>query len=254
MKKGIILSLLFGCILTTIRCKESNVIETSIIPNDSIPKDKNASVVEATKSNFKMNTAEFIPKNYTLYEEILGDLNNDGLDDSVLLLKGTDKEKILLDENSVNVNRNRRGIIILFKKGKGYELLLKNYECFSSESEEGSAYFDPELTLSIKKGNFEITFSHGKHGFWTYTFQNKKDDFELLKYYVSTSHGNDVIKSETTIDYSNQNKTIKTNTNKKAKIGKEVFKVNVEDIVIKKIVKLSEIKDFDELNILEYID
>ena len=47
------------------------------------------------------------------------------------------------------------------------------------------------------------------------------------------------IKSETTIDYLSKKKTIKTNTNKKAAIGKEVFKEKVENIVIKKIVKLS---------------
>ena len=99
----------------------------------------------------------------------------------------------------------------------------------------------------------EIAFSHGKHGFWTYTFQHKNDDFELIKYKVTASNGN-VIKSETTIDYLSKKKIINTNTNKKNKNGEEVFEEKVENIVIKKIVKLSEIKDFDELNILDYID
>lgn len=247
MKKSLILGLLITFTLITIGCKKTNNDGRSITLNYSISNNN------ADENSYRMKPSGFIPKDFVLYEELFGDLNNDGLEDCVLIIKGTDKEKILVEENAVNLNRNRRGILVLFKNEKGYELVLKNYDCFSSESEEGSAYFDPELKVSIKKGNLEIAFSHGKHGFWTYNFQHKNDDFELIKYNVTASNGN-VIKSETTIDYLSKKKTIKTNTNKKNENGEEVFKEKVENIVIKKIVKLSEIKDFDELNILDYID
>lgn len=249
MKKGIILSLLFGFILTTTGCKKSNrTAENDTIKNNEIP-----SVIIDEDDSTKMKATDFITEGYTLFEEIKGDLNNDGLQDAVLIIKGTDKEKILVEENAVNLNRNRRGIFVLFKNEKGYELVLKNYDCFSSESEEGSAYFDPELKVSIANGNLDIAFSHGKHGFWNYNFQYKNNDFELVSYKVTSNKGS-TIKKETSIDYLSKKKTIKTNTNKKNKNGEEVFEEKVENIVIKKIVKLSEIKDFDELNILDYID
>lgn len=242
MKNSLILGLIIT-FTTTIGCKKSNSDGSTIGVNDSIPYN------DAAQGSYRMKPSDFIPADCVLYEQIIGDLNNDGLEDYVLIIKGTDNEKILIEENSVNLNRNRRGIIILFKKEKGYELVLKNYDCFSSESEEGSSYFDPELTVSIKKGNLEIEFGHGKHGYWNYTFQHKNDDFELINYFLSNSTGT-IIKSETTINYLTQKKLIKTNTNinTKAEFGEEIFKEKKENIFIKKIVKLSEIKDFDEFS------
>ena len=243
MKKSLILGLLITFTLITIGCKKTNNDGRSITLNDSISNNN------ADENSSRMEPSGFIPKDFVLYEELFGDLNNDGLEDCVLIIKGTDKEKILVEENALNLNRNRRGIFVLFKNEKGYELVLKNYDCFSSESEEGSAYFDPELTVSIKNGNLEIKFGHGKHGFWNYTFQHKNDDFEMIGYFMSASNGT-TIKSETTINYLTQKKLIKTNTNtnKKAGFGEEIFKEKEENIVIKKIIKLSDIKDFDEFS------
>ncbi|WP_322550601.1 hypothetical protein [Flavobacterium psychraquaticum] len=243
MKNSLILGLIITFTITTIGCKKSNSDRSSIVVNDSIPDN------DAAADSYRMKPSNFIPDDCALYEQITGDLNKDGLEDYVLIIKGTDKEKILIEENSINLNRNRRGIIILFKKEEGYELILRNLDCFSSENEEGSAYFDPELTVSIKNGNLEIKFGHGKHGFWNYTFQHKNDDFEMIGYFMSASNGT-TIKSETTINYLTQKKLIKTNTNnnKKAGFGEEIFKEKEENIVIKKIIKLSDIKDFDEFS------
>ena len=51
------------------------------------------------------------------------------------------------------VDRNRRGIIILFTEKDGYKLASKNYNCFSSENEDGGNYFSPELWVEERKGN-----------------------------------------------------------------------------------------------------
>lgn len=249
MRRSIIFGLIFTFTLTIAGCKKSN----SNKANDTIDTNDIASDFKEKDDSNKMKVADFITDDFALFEEITGDLNNDGLKDVVLIIKGTDKEKILIEENSINLNRNRRGIIILIKNEKGYELVLKNYDCFSSESEEGSAYFDPELTGNLNNGNLEIGFGHGKHGFWNYIFQLKNKDFELIKYGVTATNGK-VIKTETTIDYLTKIKSVKTNSNKKNDIGEDIFKEKKEKIVVKKIVKLSEIKDFDELNIFDYID
>ena len=69
----------------------------------------------------KKNPADFIPKGYVLHtyeggisagswDEIKGDLNKDGLEDVVLIIKGTDKSKIIHDEYRGELDRNRREI------------------------------------------------------------------------------------------------------------------------------------------------
>jgi hypothetical protein len=104
----------------------------------------------------KKNPSDFVPKGYVInkyeggisaegWDEIRGDLNKDGLEDAVLIIKGTDKSKIIQDEDRGTLDRNRRGIIVLLNKGNYYELASKNYSCFSSENEDGGAYFAPEL-------------------------------------------------------------------------------------------------------------
>ena len=68
----------------------------------------------------------FIPKEYVIFEKVFGDLNIDGLPDCVLIIKGTDKTKIINDEYRGKLDRNRRGIIVLFKKNDHYDLATKN--------------------------------------------------------------------------------------------------------------------------------
>ena len=84
---------------------------------------------------------------------VKGDLNKDALEDIVLIIKGTDKSKIIEDENRGKLDRNRRGIIVLLNKGNYYQLAAENYDCFSSENEDGGVYFAAELNVEIKKGN-----------------------------------------------------------------------------------------------------
>ena len=48
------------------------------------------------------------------------------------------------------IDRNRRGIIVLFSEEKGYKVAVKNYNCFSSENEDGGVYFAPYLSIDIR--------------------------------------------------------------------------------------------------------
>ena len=93
----------------------------------------------------------FIPKGYVFFSRCVGDLNNDGEPDMVLMVKGTDKSKWVNDEQRGQLDRNRRGLIILLKREAGYELIVQNYKCFSSENEDGGMDYAPELSLDINK-------------------------------------------------------------------------------------------------------
>ena len=199
----------------------------------------------------KFNPTDFLPKGYVVFEQINGDLNKDSIDDCVLIIKGTDTSKIVTDKYLGNLDHNRRGIIILFKKNGKYELALKNLECFSSENEDGGVYFAPELSIEIKKGNLYVHYGHGRYGYWKYTFRFQKSDFELIGYDASDNRG-PVINSETSINFSTKVKQIKVNTNENAESGEEVFKITSEKIKIDNLIKLSQINDFDEIDLSIY--
>jgi hypothetical protein len=198
----------------------------------------------------KKNPTDFLPKGFVLSEKISGDLNRDGLEDCVLIIKGTNKSKIVADENRGKLDRNRRGIIILFNKRDNFELAVKNYDCFSSENEDGGVYFPPELSIEIRKGNLYAHYGHGRYGYWQYTFRYQNSDFELIGY--DASNGGVVIESETSINFLTRKKQLKVNTNENAQGGDEVFKETWKNIIVSRLVKLSEIKDFDELDMTAY--
>ena len=98
--------------------------------------DKNTPNKNTTdQQNLKVeqNLSNFLPQGYVIFEKLYGDLNKDGNDDCVLIIKRTDKNQIITDENRGKLDRNRIGIIVLFNKNNHYELAVKNYNCFSSE-------------------------------------------------------------------------------------------------------------------------
>lgn len=89
-------------------------------------------------------------------------------------------------------------------------------------------------------------YGHGRYGYWTYTFRLKNNDFELIGYDSSDNFG-PRIDSETSINYLTKKKVTKTNTNQEGEGGDEVFEEKTEKIKVNKLVQLSKIKDFDEL-------
>jgi hypothetical protein len=198
----------------------------------------------------KQDPSDFLPKGYVIFEKITGDLNNDGIEDCILIIKGTDTNKIVTDEHRGKLDRNRRGIIILFNKKDHFELALKNYNCFSSENEDGGVYFAPELSIEIKKGNLYVHYGHGRYGYWEFTFRFNNSDFELIGY--DETNGGPVIESETSVNFLTKKKQEKVNTNENAQGRDEVFKVTRKNINVNKLIKLSEIKDFDELDMTVY--
>jgi hypothetical protein len=94
-----------------------------------------------------------IPAGYSFFEGIRGDLNGDGAEDDVIIIKATDKKGIMRNEDGKLVDRNRRGVMIFFKNGDDYKLVLENRQIFASENEYGGVYYAPELYLEIEKGN-----------------------------------------------------------------------------------------------------
>lgn len=202
------------------------------------------------KAQYKKPT-DFIPDNYTEFETVYGDLNKDGIDDCVLIIKKVDSSNIVLNEYNNLVDRNRRGIIILFKEDDRYQLIEKNYSCFSSDQEYGGIYYPPELYIEIQKGNLYVKYSHGRYGAWKYTFRYQNSNFTLIGYDNSSNYG-PVVNTQTSINFLTKKKLIRENTNENDEGGDEVFKDTWSKVTITELIKLAEIIDFDELSMRDY--
>ncbi len=194
---------------------------------------------------------EIVPKGYLLFEQYKGDLNGDGKEDYVLLIKDTKKEDVVVNRFSDTVDRNRRGIIVVFDTGKRYEKIVENKDCFLSENEDGGVYMPPELWIDIKDGKLKIHYGHGRYGYWVYIFKYLESNFKLIAYEASENQGPRVL-YKTKIDFRNRKKIISKNVSDIPDPEEEEFETTHYKIQISELLKLSEIKNFSELNISKY--
>ncbi|MDO6804022.1 lysozyme inhibitor LprI family protein, partial [Wenyingzhuangia sp. 1_MG-2023] len=197
------------------------------------------------------NITNFIPKGYKLFEKYFGNLNNDNLEDCILIIKKTDSLNVIKDKYQGKIDRNRRGIIVLLNNDKKfYRESIKNLDCFSSENEDGGVYFSPELSIKIINKKIIIHYSHGRYGYWKYQFRINENEFELIGY--DSSYGGAVIKSQTSINFLSKKKLYQKNINENDEGGDEIFENTWSKVNISNLIKLSEIKDFDNLNMSKY--
>ena len=196
----------------------------------------------------KQRITDFIPKGYKLFEKISGDLNKDGLEDCVLIIKATRKDGFVKNSFDKVVDRNRRGIIILFTEKDGYKLASKNYNCFSSENEEGGVYCAPYLSIDIRNSKLFVHYAHGRYGYWEYCFRYQDSDFMLIGYESFGSHGPTVL-GKVSINFLTGVRYDDDNVNKYDDDAEEKFVRKVIKLKKEPLKKLSEIDDFDELEI-----
>lgn len=187
----------------------------------------------------------FLPKGYIIVATSYGDLNNDGEEDCILVVKGTDKNKFVINRFDEKVDRNRRGVIILFKDEDVYKLAAENYDCFLSENEDGGVYYPPELWLGVESGNLVIQYGHGRYGYWRYLFRYQESKFKLIGYDSSSNRG-PIVQKETNINFLTKRKLVRENINENDEGGDEVFKETWHTIHIEKLWSLSDIKDFED--------
>ncbi|WP_339697791.1 hypothetical protein [uncultured Marixanthomonas sp.] len=96
-----------------------------------------------------------------------------------------------------------------------------------------------------------VHYNHGRYGYWAYTFRFQNSNFKLIVFNSSSNRG-PVVHIETSINFLTKKKLIKENTNKNAEGGDEIFKETWNNVIIENLIKLSEIRDFDELDIYNY--
>lgn len=193
----------------------------------------------------KIKYKAYIPAKYVLFEAIQGDLNNDGIQDLVLIVKATDPTQWVNHEYRGKLDRNRRGMIVLLADKGKYKPILSNLSCFSSENEEGGVYFAPELWFEINKGLLNVHYGHGRYGYWNYSFRLQNQDLRLIGYDSSSNH-EPYVESETSMNFLTDKKVIRKNLNEDPD-GEPRFKEIWSKAKISPIY-LSKIQDFDGLN------
>lgn len=194
----------------------------------------------------------FIPKGFNLTEtDCKGDFNKDGKNDCILIIQNTQKSAWQKNINDRLVNRNRRGIIVLFKTLKSYEKVLENKAIFGSENEEGGVYFAPDLVVESSKNKLIINYLHGRYGYWSYTFDyrdiNFKKDFYLIGYDSSHNHG-PYTESMDSVNFLTRKYCYQKNVNTNFEDNTPKFKTTCYALPKKSLLKLSDIQDMDEVD------
>ena len=184
------------------------------------------------------NIDGFIPKGWKSILSANGDLNNDKLEDTVVVIEKDDKANIVKNENlgSEYLNLNPRILLVLFKQKNGsYILASKNDKGFikSAGDKENSALMDILDNISIKNNILKIKFNYFlSAGSWsvtqnTYTFRFQNKKFELIGFDNNSYMRNSGNQEEFSINFSTNKVKITTGGNmfdEKANKPKEEWK------------------------------
>ncbi|MBO7593424.1 MAG: hypothetical protein J6T12_00480 [Salinivirgaceae bacterium] len=176
--------------------KFGDVLEFELISADSL------NCLKKTQPKFCSSIDEFpklAPQGY-VYDGIIcdHDFDNNGLTDYLLFIRATKRENFELEnfwrgvERDTLIDRNPRGYLLAMNRGERFEVTSFNYECFPSANESGGVYFPPELEISPinfsdnEKG-LDVSYSHGRYGYWVYSFKYNNGEFILTMFYRDES-------------------------------------------------------------------
>ena len=126
--------------------------------------------------NVPSSVKRFIPNGYEVLNFTKGNLNRDGIDDAILILKTT-------TENNNMENSPKRPLYILTGNGDGtYRLRAKNSNTILG-IRDGGILGDPFSAVAIKNGYFSIEYYGGSSWRWvkvvTFRYDNDRDNWFL---------------------------------------------------------------------------
>lgn len=112
----------------------------------------------------------------------------------------------------MSFSKMKINIILLLKISTAFRLKMKMAASILLQNSRRQHY----------EGKLDISYSHGRYGFWSYTFRFQPPKLELIGYDSSEDRG-PVIERVTSINFST-NKMLIENTNFNAEGGDEQFK------------------------------
>ncbi len=146
-------------------------------------------------------TAEgFVPSGWMLEAQASGDLNRDGKDDLVLVIRQNNPDNVIQDFEGLGekpFDTNPRILAIAFRDGpsSGYRLQSENHTLIPRRTDPVAADpFDREAGIAIVRDGFQVRLEwFMSAGGWetfstSYTFRHRTGRFELIGYDRNTTH------------------------------------------------------------------
>jgi hypothetical protein len=135
----------------------------------------------------------FLPMEWRMELKQSGDLNGDGRDDAVLVLRAIDPLNVIDMRGQggpENYDTNPRILMVAFANAAGgYDLVLENHTLMGRTTEPSTQDpLDPNGVqaggVAIKNGTLQVTLGYfgGNMGHLTYTFRFQKGGFKLIGY------------------------------------------------------------------------
>jgi hypothetical protein len=204
------------------------------------------------------DTDEFIPAGYVLLSRMQGVLDQEGLTYDLLVVKGTNKDSLIACEyaDGGKEDHNRRGIIIVFNESDGSRRrVIENLSCFPPERYAGGGYsFGLSFTIggSATRNSLFISHDIGDWGISKYNFRPQDYDFELIGYDRTMAMPR--FGSSVSINFLSKKMQTKRREVEDGEGNTEVIPEHWDDFTLAKPIRLSEITDFNDFNLVEMVE
>ena len=206
---------------------------------------------------------DFIPKGWKILRTVKGDLNNDKLEDTAVVIEKDDKKNIKKNDSlgPEYLNLNPRALLVVFKQKDGtYVLTGKNDKGFiqSEGDEKNPTLMDTLDEISIKNNILKINFNYVlSAGSWAasrtvYTFRFQNNRFELIGFDNNSYMRNSGEKEEFSINFSTNKVKITTGGNISDK-NSDKQKEEWKKVNIKKKYVLNEMTNGTMDEIVSYV-
>jgi hypothetical protein len=196
-----------------------------------------------------LSAQDFVPKGWKLETQTAGDLDKDGKNDLLLLLRMDDAKNVIKNERLGRdpFDTNPRILAVAFGSGMGkpYRLMLENHTLIARSSDP---VLDDVLAetggIAIERGTLNIALHlFSSAGSWTmgtttYSFRHGKNGFELIGFDRSTIDRGDGSLQDISINYLTHKVKIGTGT-----IEDDEVKVEWRTLPKKPLLKIEEIGD-----------
>ncbi len=178
---------------TKITENENNINDTDILIFKNNPNGENLS---NEAQNLPIEVLKFVPTDHSLLDSATGDLNLDGIQDLVLILKRNGEDTL----SNVIDHPEKRPLLLLIRDANDQLTLARRNNNIVYCIDCGGTMGDPYVGLTIKDGYFSIEHYGGSSWRWSRTitckYDNKAKEWYVYKDHSESFHASDPEKVE----------------------------------------------------------
>jgi len=197
---------MFICLLLTLlSCNQSprqEKITAIVLTADTLTSTDNSLKKELFKQvvdNLTSELLEFLPTNYSVLDTVSGDLNLDGINDYILVLKKNGEDTL----SNVIDNPEKRPLLILLRDKNNKLKLVRRNDNTVYCIDCGGMMGDPFMGITIKNGYFSVEHYGGSAWRWTriitYKYSKQDNEWFLHKDGSESFHASEPEKVESNI-------------------------------------------------------